>query len=142
MEERQKLSRTFEKFERAFRKFEEVVRSPYLFEFLNEELIIEISTKRFEYTFESLWKTLKEFLRVEGVICSTPLQCFKEAFKRGLIKEEDESIFAQMIEKRNRIVHIYGLEEAKEIYEFIKKEEVYSALQNIYEKLKDTIKSS
>ena len=130
MEKGQKLQRTFEKFEKAFRKFEEVIKSPYLFEFLSEELIIEISTKRFEYTFESLWKTLKEFLRGEGIICSTPLQCFREAFKRGLIKEEDESIFGEMIEKRNRIVHIY---------EFIKKDKVWSAFKNVYEKLKENL---
>jgi len=139
MEKEQKLQRTFEKFEKAFRKFEEVIKSPYLFEFLSEELIIEISTKRFEYTFESLWKTLKEFLRGEGIICSTPLQCFREAFKRGLIKEEDENIFGEMIEKRNRIVHIYGFEEAKDIYEFIKKGEVWSAFKNVYEKLKENL---
>ena len=139
MEKGQKLQRTFEKFEKAFRKFEEVIKSPYLFEFLSEELIIEISTKRFEYTFESLWKTLKEFLRSEGIICSTPLQCFREAFKRGLIKEEDEGIFGEMIEKRNRIVHIYGFEEAKDIYEFIKKDKVWSAFKNVYEKLKENL---
>jgi nucleotidyltransferase substrate binding protein (TIGR01987 family) len=137
MEKEQKLQRTFEKFEKALRKFEEVIKFPHLFDFLNEELIIEISTKRFEYTFESLWKTLKEFLRIEGIICSTPLQCFKEAFKRGLIKEEYESIFSQMVEKRNRIVHIYGAEEAKEIYKFIKKEKVFLAFKDVYERLKN-----
>lgn len=139
MERRQKLQRTFEKFEKAFRKFEEVIKSPYLFEFLSEELIIEISTKRFEYTFESLWRTLKEFLRGEGIICSTPLQCFREAFRRGLIKEEDENVFGEMIEKRNKIIHIYGFEEAKDIYEFIKKDEVWSAFKNVYEKLKENL---
>lgn len=137
MEEREKFQRTFEKFERAFKKFEEIIRQPLLFDFLNEELIIEIATKRFEYTFESLWKTVKEYLRIEGLICATPLQCFKEAFKIGLIEPEYEVIFFEMIDKRNQIVHIYGFEEAREIYQFIKKDEVYFAINSIYKKLKE-----
>lgn len=42
-----------------------------------------------------------------------------------------------MIEKRNQIVHIYGFEEAKEIYQFINKDEIYQAFKDIYEKLKE-----
>jgi len=30
-----------------------------------------------------------------------------------------------MIEKRNQIVHIYSIDEAKKIYQFIKKEQLY-----------------
>lgn len=137
MEEREKFQRTFEKFEEAFKKFEEIIRQPAVFDFLNEELIIEVATKRFEYTFESLWKTIKEYLRIEGLICTTPLQCFKEAFKRGFIEPKYEVIFFEMIDKRNQIVHIYGLEEAKKIYQFIKKDEVYLSINSIHKKLKE-----
>ena len=136
MEKDEKFRRTFEKFEKAFKKFEEITRQPALFSFLSEELIIEVTTKRFEYTFESLWKTIKEYLRTEGVIVSTPLQCFKEAFKAGLIDAQYEDLFLEMIDKRNQIVYIYGMEEAKKIYQFIKKDEVYLCIDSIYEKLK------
>jgi nucleotidyltransferase substrate binding protein (TIGR01987 family) len=137
MENREKFKRTFEKFEKAFKKFEEIIRQPLLFDFLSEELIIEVATKRFEYTFEALWKTIKEYLRIEGLICSTPLQCFKEAFKREIIEEKYEDLLFEMIDKRNQIVHIYGLQEAKDIYQFIKKEDVYFAIDSIYKKLKE-----
>lgn len=137
MEKTEKFRRTFEKFEKAFGKFVEVIRSPYLFDFLNEELIIEIATKRFEYTFESLWKSTKEYLRIEGIICSTPLQSFQESFKRGIIEERYEEVFVEMIDKRNQIVHIYGFEEARNIYDFIKREDVYLAIKSVYEKLKN-----
>ncbi|MBU2599094.1 nucleotidyltransferase substrate binding protein, partial [bacterium] len=124
MEGNKKFQRAFEKFEKAFNKYKEVVGSPQLFNFLNEELIVEISTNRFEYTFEILWKTLKEYLKLEGIDCSTPLRCFNEAFKAGLINEKYEGIFIDMIEKRNEIVHIYDLDQAKSIYGFIKSDEV------------------
>jgi len=98
-------------------------------------LIIEIATKRFEYTFESLWKVLKEYFRAEGIDCSTPLKCFKEAFKSGLIDEEDEKIFIEMIEKRNQIVHIYDSDSAKLIYNFIKRLDVFKSIEKIYKKI-------
>ena len=108
-----------------------------MFGFLNQELIVELSTKRFEYAFESMWKTLKEYLREEGIECSTPLKCFKEAFKAGIIKKRDEEIFLKMIEKRNQIVHIYDFEQAEMIYKFIKSDSVISAIKDVYEKLEE-----
>lgn len=132
----EKFKRTFEKFEKAFEKFREITKSQHLFDFLNHDLVIEVATKRFEYTFESMWKTLKEYFREEGIECSTPLKCFKEAFKAGIVAEQYESLFPEMIEKRNQIVHIYDADQAETIYEFIKREDVFSAIKSIYEQLK------
>ena len=136
MERGEKFTRTFGKFEKAFSKLREIVESPHLFSFLAQELIIEIITKRFEYTFESLWKSLKEYFRQEGIECTTPLACFKEAFKSGVIDERDEEVFLEMIDKRNQIVHVYDFEEAGKIFEFIKSERVISSVRHVYEKLK------
>ena len=136
MERGEKFQRTFEKFEKAFNKYKEIVKSKGLFDFLNQELIVEVTTKRFEYTFESMWKTLKEYLRSEGLDCPTPLRCFKESFKSSIIDESQEATFIEMIEKRNQIVHIYDLEQAEKIYGFIKGDEVFSAIESIYKKLK------
>ena len=138
MEKTEKLQRTFEKFEKAFNKFREIIESRHLFDFLSQELIVEVATKRFEYTFESMWKVLKEYLRREGLDCPTPLKCFKEAFKLGIISESDESLFLEMVEKRNLIVHIYDFTAAKAIYDFIKSKEVILAIKNVYDKLKTT----
>ena len=138
MEKTEKLQRTFEKFEKAFNKFREIIESRHLFDFLSQELVVEVATKRFEYTFESMWKVLEEYLRGEGLDCPTPLKCFKEAFKIGIISESDESLFLEMVEKRNLIVHIYDFTAAKAIYEFIKSKEVILAIKNVYDKLKTT----
>lgn len=136
MEKTEKLERTLEKFTKAFDKYKEIVKSKGLFDFLNQELIVEVTTKRFEYTFESMWKVLKEYLRAEGVECPTPLKCFKEAFKAGLIDEAQEGVFIEMIEKRNQIVHIYDLEQAEKIYGFIKSDNVFSAIADLHKKFK------
>jgi len=132
----EKYTRTFEKFEKAFAKYREIVKSRELFDFLAEDLIIEVNTKRFEYVFESMWHTLKEQLRIEGIDAPSPLKSFKEAFKLGLISEAHERIFVEMIDKRNQIVHVYDFNQAKIIYEFIKSAEVFSAIENVYNKLK------
>ncbi len=136
MERSEKFQRTFEKFERTVTKFREIIESQHLFDFLSRELIVEAATKRFEYTFESMWKVLKEYFRTEGIDCSTPLRCFKEAFKAGIVKESDEAIFLEIIEKRNLIVHIYDFKQADAVYEFIKREDVISAIKYVYQKLK------
>jgi nucleotidyltransferase substrate binding protein (TIGR01987 family) len=137
MAKTEKFRRTFEKFEKAFTKYKEIVKSKGLFDFLSQELIIEVTTKRFAYTFESMWKVLKEYLRAEGVDCPTPLKCFKESFKAGLIDEAQENVFMEMIEKRNQIVHVYDLQQAEQIYTFIKDDSVFLAVESIYEKLKE-----
>ena len=68
-----------EKFRRTLGKFEEALES--LKEWgIPEELLAEVVTKRFEYTFESIWKTVKEYLRFQGIECNSPRSCFKEAF--------------------------------------------------------------
>lgn len=136
MAQTEKFKRTFEKFEKAFNKYKEIITSPELFGFLSQDLIVEVLIKRFEYTFESMWQTLKEYFRTEGIDCSTPLKCFKEAFKTGIIEENQQEIFIDMIEKRNQMVHIYDSKRALAVYEFIKSDNVFLAIQTVYNKLK------
>ena len=82
---------------------------------------------------------MKEYFRQEGIECTTPLACFKEAFKAGIIDERDEEIFFEMIEKRNQIVHLYDFEEAGKIFEFIKNERVIKGIRQVYERLKEKL---
>jgi len=100
-------------------------------EIFKEEFLIEITTKRFEYTYEALWKTIKEFLRLRGLECNSPKSCFKEAFKEGIILEEDEETVFDMIVLRNQLVHIYDEEMAREIYSKIKDKKFLTVFKNI-----------
>ncbi|MDP2599548.1 MAG: HI0074 family nucleotidyltransferase substrate-binding subunit [Deltaproteobacteria bacterium] len=116
---RKKLSRTFEIFEAAAQKLKEAIDPQFQARF-EKGILIEIVTKRFEYTFESMWKCLKEVLLEEGIEALSPLSCFQEAFHAGIIPKEHEAVFPPMVKKRNEIVHIYSDEDAQEIFLLIK----------------------
>jgi len=93
-------------------------------------------TKRFEYTFEALWKTLKLFLNQEkGLECYSPTDCLKSAYQAGMIPEEYEQDFIRMVRKRNEIVHIYNEPVAYEIYNCIVPRFI-EAIGTVVEKLK------
>ena len=113
------------------------MESPFLTEIFKEEFLIEITTKRFEYTYEALWKTLKELLRLQGLECNSSKSCFKEAFKEGLIEERHEETFLEMIALRNRLVHIYDEEMAKEVYLKLKDKKFLLAFEDIAKKIED-----
>ncbi|MBI5883417.1 MAG: nucleotidyltransferase substrate binding protein [Elusimicrobia bacterium] len=119
MARREKLPRTLERFEAGLAKLKEAA-SPEFERKFERDILIEVLTKRFEYTFESAWKTLKELLLAEGIESLSPLGCFKEAFKLDLITPENEQVFPLMVKKRNEIVHIYSAEEAYETYLLVK----------------------
>ena len=74
--------------------------------------------QRFEFTFELFWKTLKIFLEDKGIQCNTPKDCLKSAFKIGII--EEEQLFLDMLEDRNKMSHIYDKEESEKIFQKIK----------------------
>ncbi len=75
--------------------------------------------QRFEFSFELLWKTLKIYLEdSKGVLCKAPTECLKEAFRLGLIMDEDA--YARMLKDRNRTSHLYSKDQAEEIFHNIK----------------------
>lgn len=127
------MPRTLEKFEAGFNKLKEAVTKEFEAKF-DKDIITEIVIKRFEYTFETLWKTLKELLISEGIEATSPLSCFKEAFNIGLIEKEYEEIFPLMVKKRNEIVHIYSDEDAYETYLLIKSTFI-TAIQSLHKSL-------
>jgi len=92
--------------------------------------------QRFEFTFELLWKTLKVFLEEEkGLICHTPKDCLKEAFRMEWI--EGEEIFLGMLKDRNKSSHVYEETEAKKIFGRIKGKYI-GAMEKVVEKLKES----
>ena len=102
-----------EKLNKAFLKLREGIESA------STELEKDGVIQRFEFTFELLWKTLKIILEYKGIEVRSPRSAIKEAFKAGLI--EDDEIFLDMLEDRNLTSHIYDEETSEEIFERIKK---------------------
>ncbi len=65
---------------RAIKTLKEVLNEPF------SVIVIDATIQRFEYTFEALWKFLKEYLKErEGIISNSPKSCFREFFKLDII---------------------------------------------------------
>lgn len=89
--------------------------------------------KRFEFTFELAWKCLKEYLEFNGVpVRDTPRDIIKASFQRYLIN--DEQVWLDMIDARNKTAHIYKEEQAIAVAEDIsvKFVKALSALKELF----------
>ena len=77
----------------------------------------DASIQRFEYSFESLWRLVKVYLKQhEGIVCTSPKQCFREGFKVGLLSVEETEICLVMADDRNLTSHTYIEAIANSIY--------------------------
>lgn len=118
------------KFEALQREYEEAVTG--LAEVLQQpknEFMRDSAIKRFELAFDLSWKTIKAFAEERGVICVSPLSCFKEAYHQNLISYNDTWI-KELVETRNKTVHTYDEKLA---------EEVYNALPNILQSFQELL---
>ena len=77
------------------------------------DLIRDSSIKRFEYSFELLWKTTKIYLSVVFGVELRRNQKISDSDTEGLLKMADD---------RNEIIHTYNEKFADELYVKIKKE--------------------
>ena len=106
------FSETLSAFETALKRLSDVLEQP------ESTITRDAAIKRFEFTFELLWKSLQRFFRIQGITCNSPKGCLKEAFSFGLI--EDNPLWVRMIDDRNLTVHTYNEAVAIEIYQHLK----------------------
>lgn len=104
-----KYQALFQQFQEAVRRFEDVLKEP------KTEFIRDSAIKRFELAFDLSWKTIKAFLEEEGLLCTSPLDCFREAFRQGLLRGHDS--WAELVRTRNKTVHTYSAALAEEVYQ-------------------------
>ena len=65
--------------------------------------------QRFEYTFETVWKSAQTYLRVvEGITANSPKSAVRFSWQTGLLDEKTTSIALQMCEDRNMTVYTYN----------------------------------
>ncbi|MFA4888377.1 MAG: HI0074 family nucleotidyltransferase substrate-binding subunit [Candidatus Omnitrophota bacterium] len=122
----------FGQFTQARQRLEEALESDS-----GGDLKQDAAIQRFEFTYELLWKTFRKIARLKKVDCFTPRDAFSFAFKLGLI--EDEGLFLEIIDARNKTSHVYSKEEAAKIYGFIRKK-ASAAFAGVEDKLDDYIK--
>jgi nucleotidyltransferase substrate binding protein (TIGR01987 family) len=79
-----------------------------------DAIVRDACVQRFEFTFEMAWRAVQAFATVEGLDCVSPRECFRTAFRLGLI--ENDPVWMAMVEDRNRTSHIYDEDVAREIY--------------------------
>lgn len=101
-------------FQKAFEKYANIVdRKEEFYDQGFGDVYLDLVVKRFEFTYEMCWKTLKRYLDYLGIGCSGPRMCFKEAYTQKIIGHE--GTWLDMIEQRNLSSHIYDEDEIKEI---------------------------
>jgi nucleotidyltransferase substrate binding protein (TIGR01987 family) len=116
----------------ALETLEDIFKEPF------SMIIRDATIKRFEYTFEALWKFLKEYLKEkEGIISNSPKACFKEIFSLGFLTEEKTVRCLEMTDRRNDTSHTYKVEVAKLIYSKIKG--YYTLMKNLLDQFEDKI---
>lgn len=121
----------FANYEKAFRQLENAVK-----EYGKEapDIVKEGIIQRFEFTHELAWKVMKDYLEYEGYQnINGSRSATRTAFKIGLIG--DGQTWMDMIESRNRTVHVY--DEKILNTEFLKIEDHYFPLfKQFYQKMK------
>jgi len=112
-----KLKDKFVDLEKANKKLHESLeRDPKL-----DDLVIDATIQRFEFTYELSWNFMKAYLEYQGHIeVTSPRKVMRQAFKDGLIKEGEK--WLKMLEDRNRTSHTYDEEIALEIYKQVQEE--------------------
>ena len=78
----------------------------------DDDLIQMALIKCFEMTFELSWKTMKDFLRYNGIDVKLPREVIKQAFAHDIIT--DGQLWIDMLENRNLLTHVYDEALARE----------------------------
>lgn len=98
--------------EKALESFKELIH-------IDEPSNVErdAAIQRFEYTFEAVWKTAKQYLfTVEGLDTGSPKGVIRACREVGIFDESETVTALQMVNDRNLTVHTYNEKLAQQIH--------------------------
>ena len=101
----------FQNFDKAFKRLADailIIRNDPDNVLLQAGLI-----QTYEFTFELAWKTLKDYLEMEGFMVPSPRATLLQAFQCGYIQQGD--VWLKALNDRNLTAHTYDDEVAKEV---------------------------
>lgn len=101
----------FQNFDKAFKRLADailIIRNDPDNVLLQAGLI-----QTYEFTFELAWKTLKDYLEMEGFTVPSPRATLRQAFQCGYIQQGD--VWLKALNDRNLTAHTYDDEVAKEV---------------------------
>ena len=123
-----RIKQRWEDFEKALERLQEGLNEdPSL-----SSTIIDGTIQRFEFTFELAWKLGGDVLEYSGIEANNPRSVIKELFKEKMI--QDGEAWIRMLEDRNKTSHVYDENQAKIIYDKIKRN-YYRLLEEFKHKL-------
>ena len=98
----------------------------------DNELIQMALIKAFEMTFELSWKTIKDFLKFNGIDAKLPREIIKQAFANNIIA--DGQLWIDMLENRNLMAHTYDQARAQKAVNDIA-QQYLAGLEQLYQYL-------
>jgi nucleotidyltransferase substrate binding protein (TIGR01987 family) len=103
------LSNRIEDLASALARLEDALAQPC------NEWTRDASIQRFEFTFELAWKAVAAAARRQGLEVASPRRAWQTAFRLGWI--DDDRLWFDMVEDRNRASHSYREATAEKIRE-------------------------
>ena len=104
-----KLEAAIKQFKNALKRLKEVLEVP------KTDIVRDSAIQRFEFTLDISWKALKAFLEDrKGIVCVSPKECFREAYRQGIINYDE--YWMKLVDIRNKTVHTYNEDVAEEVY--------------------------
>ena len=110
----------------AFARLKEAI--PEVKNQLDQDGVIQ----RFEFVFELMWKTLKDYAEDKGRLdAASPKDAFRVAADLGLI--DNPLIWFDFLKSRNEATHLYDEQKAEEV--FLQIPDFIDAVENVISKI-------
>ena len=107
-----------------------------------DDIYLDATIQRFEFTYELAWKLMKAYLEYLGILANSPRGVFREAFKIEIIS--DATKWIKMAGDRNLTTHTYNQQNAVDIYNIIHKDyiKLFKEFQKQIRNLIDKVQGS